>query len=207
MGFRNIATFIDAQETSGRSRLFSWRKVPTQTTALGIWFDLSMSPGNPVPNYYAAAPLVSKRLAQSTDGGIFHGSAVSPMVKHLTKLTAITVTTTAVPLPMILLDYLLYYPFIDMSVFGEAQPMTQGETLPRYPTGAGVQMMAVEVAAQIGGWLQQAHVHIMDEIKIPMRVDRMFGHQSAQRGSIFLPISVTNLVRCFGIDFEKPFNI
>lgn len=151
MGFRNIATMIDAVETSGNSRIFSWRKVPTQTTAQGIWFDLSMSPGNPVPNYYAAAPLVSKKLAQSTDGGIFHGSNVSPSTKHLAKLMAMTVTTTAVPLPMILCDYLLYYPFIDMSVFGEDQTMTQGDALSRYTTGSGVQMMAVEVASQIGG--------------------------------------------------------
>lgn len=129
---------------------FSWRKVPTQATASGIWFDLSMSPGNPVPNYYAAAPLVAKKLAQSTDGGIFHGAAVSPASKFLHKLTAISTATTAVPLPMILCDYLLYYPFIDMSAT-DAQVMTQAETLPRYATGAGVQMMAVEVASQIGG--------------------------------------------------------
>lgn len=151
MGFRNIATLIDACEQYGQCRTYSWRKVPTQTTASGIWFDLSMSPGNPVPNYYAAAPLISKRLAQSTDGGIFHGANVAPMTKHLTRITAISTTTTAVPLPMILVDYLLYYPFIDMSVFGESQPMVQGETLSRYTDGRGVQMMAVEVAAQIGG--------------------------------------------------------
>jgi hypothetical protein len=70
--------------------------------------------------------------------------------KYLTKLTAMTVTTTAVPLPLILCDYLLYYPFIDMSVT-ELQPTVAGQSLSRYTTGAGVQMMAVEVAAQIGG--------------------------------------------------------
>ena len=109
-----------------------------------------MSPGNPVPNYYASSPLVAKRLAQSTDGGIFHGADVSPYTKHLKRLTGISLTTTAVPLPMILCDYLLYYPFIDMSVT-DPQSMTQTETIPRYTTGAGVRMMAVEVAAQIGG--------------------------------------------------------
>ena len=147
MGFRNYESLTQAY-LDGRTRVTGWRKVPTQTTALGIWFDLSMSPGNPVPNYYAATPLQSKRLAQSTDGGIAHGGAVSPATKHLHRLSAHTVTTTAVPLPMILCDYLLYYPFIDMA---DTSSLTTSETLSRYETGAGVQVMAVEVAAQVGG--------------------------------------------------------
>ena len=148
--FRSFKEMIDAEE-GGQATLFGWRKVPTQTTASGIWFDLSMSPGNPVPNFYAAAPLVSKALAQSTDGGLFHGASPGgTYTKHLRRIMAMTVTTTAVPLPCILCDYLLYYPFVDMSVT-DAQPMTVGDTIPRYTTGAGVQIMAVEVASQIGG--------------------------------------------------------
>lgn len=147
--FGSFSDVSDA-EVNGQYLVYSWRKVPTQTTASGIWFDLSMSPGNPNPNYYASSPLAAKRLAQSTDGGIFHGADVTPYTKHLKRLTGISLTTTAVPLPMILCDYLLYYPFIDMSVT-DPQSMTQSETLSRYTTGAGVQMMAVEVAAQIGG--------------------------------------------------------
>lgn len=149
MGFRSFRELDDAF-TAGKHRTYSWRKVPTQTTASGIWFDLSMSPGNPVPNYYAATPLTSKRLAQSTDGGLFHGANVSPSTKHLYRFTAISLTTTAVPLPLILCDYLLYYPFVDMSTT-DPQDMVQGETLSRYTDGAGVQIMAVEVASQIGG--------------------------------------------------------
>ena len=151
-GFKNIKTLVDAYE-SGQVSLTSWRKVPTQTTASGIWFDLSMSPGNPVPNYYAATPLEAKVLARSTDYGINHGGPVSPATKHLKKFMAISVTATAAPLPMILCDYLLYYPFVDMSVAGgEFQPMVNDTaSLTRYTDGAGVQMMAVEVASQIGG--------------------------------------------------------
>lgn len=150
-GFRNHRELIEAVE-GGRTTLFSFRKAPTQTTATNIWFDLSMSPGNPVPNYYAAAPLVAKRLAQSTDGGIFHGAAPGgSQTKHLRRFMALVSTpTTAVPLPMILCDYLLFYPFVDMSSTDQ-QDMTQSEALTRYTTGAGVQIMAVEVASQIGG--------------------------------------------------------
>ena len=148
--FRSFKEIAEAEE-AGQVTLFSWRKVPTQTTGSGIWFDLSMSPGNPVPNFYAAAPLVSKALAQSTDGGMFHGAAPGgTYTKHLRRIMALTVTTTAVPLPCILCDYLLYYPFVDMSVTDE-QAMTQDDTIPRYTDGAGVQIMAVLVASQIGG--------------------------------------------------------
>jgi len=240
-GFINHRDLIDAVE-AGQTTVFTYRKTPTQTTASGIWFDLSMSPGNPVPNYYAAAPLASKRLAQSSDGGIFHGTLANPVTvtfatsdatglmmttpsdyptftkfrlsttgalptglavdtdywtirisattsriatselraqqgvflpydpilgnlgtgtqrllelpnvtKHLRRFTAIVNTpTTAVPLPMMLLDYLAYYPFVDMSNT-DLQTMTQTEPLNRYTDGRGVQIMAVEVAAQVGG--------------------------------------------------------
>jgi hypothetical protein len=153
MGFRNYESF-NASYDEGRTRFTGWRKVPSQTTASGIWFDLSMSPGNPVPNYYAATPLQSKRMSQSADGGIAHGGNVSPLVKHLHRLTAISTTATAVPLPMIMCDYLMYYPFVDMA---DTSTLTIGvidsvsQTLPRYTTGVGVQVMAVEVASQVGG--------------------------------------------------------
>ena len=151
MGFKNLKAVNDAYD-AGRVKFSSWRKQPTQTTASGIWFDLSMSPGNPVPNYYAAAPLEAKVLARSSDYGIDHGGPVAPYTKHLKSLMAMTVTTTAVPLPMILCDYLLYYPFVDMSVAGgELQPMVNNASLTRYTDGLGVQIMPVEVASQIGG--------------------------------------------------------
>ena len=150
-GFKNIGAMIDA-ELNGQCRYSTWRKSPTQTTGSGIWFDLCLSPGNPVPNYYAAAPGVAIRLAQSTDGGLYHSGPVSGlgMTKHLRKLTAMTLTGTAVPLPMMLLDYLLFYPFLDESVT-DPQMLDNAVGLSRYASGAGVQMMAVVVAGQTGG--------------------------------------------------------
>ena len=109
-----------------------------------------MSPGNPVPNYYASAPLVAAAMSQSNNGGIFHGGAVSPKQKHLAKLTAMTVVAGAVPLPMMLCDYVLYYPFVDEGTT-DYQPMDNTVTLPRHVSGAGVQIMAVVVGAQAGG--------------------------------------------------------
>lgn len=141
---------VDAQEANGCVRYSTWRKTPTQVSTIGVWFDLSMSPGNPVPQYYAAAPGAAVALSKAVDGGIDHGGNVSPKTKHLRGLTGMTITATPLPMPMMLLDYLMYYPFIDEGTT-DAQPLTTGISLPRYPTGTGVQMMAVSVAGRTGG--------------------------------------------------------
>lgn len=145
-GSREIA---DA-EADGHTFLSGWRKQPTQTTSAGIWFDLSMSPGNPVPNYYIGPSGVFTPLRQSTDGGIPHGGNVSPKRKMLRVFEAQCATATAAPLPLKILDYLGFYPFIDESVTDE-QFMTNTNPVPRYPDGRGVQIMPVVVAGHIGG--------------------------------------------------------
>lgn len=145
-GFKEIA---DA-ERDGFTFLSGWRKQPTQTTAAGIWFDLSMSPGNPVPNYYIGPSGVFTPLRQSTDGGIPHGGAVAPKRKFLRTLEVQCATATAAPMQMRVLDYLGFYPFIDESVTDE-QFLTNATSVPRYPDGRGVQIMPVVVAGHIGG--------------------------------------------------------
>ena len=98
MGFANVQALADA-ELDGKVTYRTWRKTATQVSTIGVWFDLSMSPGNPVPQYYAATPLAAKALAQSTDGGIFHGGAVSPDRKYLRRCMAMTVTPTSAASP------------------------------------------------------------------------------------------------------------
>lgn len=145
---RNVSEIVAAYD-AGQTKYSYWRKVPTQTTGSGIWFDLSMSPGNPIPNYYIGAVGTSTALAKSTDGGLDHGTNVSPKVKYLHKFLGMTQTTTAVPLPMIIADYIMFYPFIGQDA-GDFT-LTNSTTLGRYTTGAGVQIMPVLVAGQTGG--------------------------------------------------------
>jgi hypothetical protein len=143
--------FKDIVDSDTASRYYTWRKSPTQVTPQGIWFDLTMSPGNPVPKYwFDATPLTAVQIKQSTDGGLFHGSNVSPSTKVLSEIMAFCVTATALPMPMILCDYLLYYPTVDESVT-DIQSMTNGVTLPRYTDGKGVQIMAISDATRTGG--------------------------------------------------------
>jgi hypothetical protein len=149
MGFKNLKQIVDSDE-AGATSIYSFRKAPTQATVAGQWFDLSMSPGNPIPQYYAAAPLVSVAMKQSTDGGLFHGPSVAPFTKYLKK--SLIMCSGGVPLPAIyqLIDYLVYYPFIDEGSTDE-QFMVNSVPLPRYSDGEGVMIMAVGVAAQTGG--------------------------------------------------------
>lgn len=148
-GFANARRMADAQD-AGQYLYASWRKQPTQTTAAGVWFDLSMSPGNPAPNYYIGAVGAFTPMRQSTDGGLRHGGNVAPAKKYLRKLLAQTATATATPCQMMLLDYIGFYGFIDESVL-DPQPLDNTTPLPRHTDGRGVQMMPVTVAGHTGG--------------------------------------------------------
>lgn len=146
-GFRNVAEYVAAYD-AGNVKLSTWRKSPSQATTAGVWFDLSMSPGNPIPNYYASSPYISATL--NGNEGIFHGAAVSPSTKRIKSLTALTAVATALPMNMVLCDYLLYYPFLDMGT-NDDQPMTNSVSLPRYTDGKGVQAIAVMTNPQVTG--------------------------------------------------------
>jgi len=147
-GFNNLQEYVDA-ELDGKSRQYSWRKSPVQATTAGLWFDMSMSPGNPVPQYYAASPMTSIALKQSTDGGLNHG-ATTGGTKYLKSMLSMSTSATGLPMTMILLDYIMFYAFVDEGSTDE-QFMTNSITLPRYTDGKGVQVMAVSVAGRTGG--------------------------------------------------------
>jgi hypothetical protein len=146
----SVKQLVDA-ELEGQSRQYAWRKVPSQVTTAGYWFDLSLSPGNPVPKYwFDATPLIAKGIYQSTDGGLFHGANTAPKNQYLRMTNAMSSSGTGLPLPLLLCDFLLYYPSIDDSVLDQ-QPLDNTVTLPRYTDGKGVQVIAVTVAGRTGG--------------------------------------------------------
>lgn len=152
-GFRTIKEVIDA-ELNGNVRVYNYVKNPTVSNATRFWADLSMSPGNPPPKYwFDASPLTAKAIYQSTDGGFFHGTNVSPNEKYARIITVQSTSTTAsnaAPMTLLLCDYLLYYPTVDDGTTDE-QLMNNSITLPRYTDGKGVQMIAVTTGARTGG--------------------------------------------------------
>jgi hypothetical protein len=150
VGFANVRDLVDA-EAAGRAKIVSFRKVPAVVTVAGTWYDYSMAPGTPPPQYYAAAPLNATVLSRSNDGGIQHGGDVGPLSKFMRSMLLVCVTAGGVPQRFMVLDYLMFYPFVDM---GTADPQVMTATssptnpaeLTRYVDGEGVQMMAVLVA-------------------------------------------------------------
>lgn len=144
MGFALIKDYVDAM-LAGKSRSCSLRKVPSQATTAFWWADLSMASGNPLPNYYASTPLEAATL--DSDRGIFAGDDTGSG-KYLTEMMLCTPTAGLVGAYR-LLDYLLYYPFIDGDDT-DVQAMDNTTTLPRYTTGEGVMAMYVSVAPTTG---------------------------------------------------------
>jgi len=147
--FKNFRT-LGAAFDGGKSWISTFRKVPASTaTVTGQWYDYGYASGNPIPNYYAAAPLVSAVL--ESDKGIIVPRMGSGSSQYLHRLSVMSNGATASTQPLILMDYLLYYPFVDMDAAGEDQTMDNTVGLPRYTDGIGVQMMVVAQSPTVGG--------------------------------------------------------
>lgn len=134
----------------GRSLRRSWSKAPAQTTASGIWFDLSMSPGNPFAQYYFATPMQAMALYRSTDGGMDHGPPVASagFRKFLHGFNIGSPSATCAPLTVELLDYLAYWPGIAMDT--GVQDLTTGIAIPRWTAAQGTRLMVVEQNPYVG---------------------------------------------------------
>jgi len=134
----------------GRVLVSPWVKNPSVVTASGIWVDLTFFGRYPAANYFTdGVALAAKALRRSTDGGLDHGADKGDTYsKYLGALTVRSTSATAVPMPILLMDYLLYYPLVPME---DTQTMDNTVTLPRYADGEGVQIMLVEQFPYIGG--------------------------------------------------------
>lgn len=147
--FKNYKT-LSAAFDAGQYGISTFRKVPSATaTITGQWFDYSYASGNPIPNYYAASPLVAALL--EPEKGIIVPRMSGSNKQYLHRLSVMSNGATAGSQPLYLLDYLLYYPFVDMDAAGEEQTLDNGTTLTRYSDGIGVQMMVVAQSPTIGG--------------------------------------------------------
>ncbi len=144
-GFRSVKQYAEAWD-AGRSFTSHFRKFSTIAPSNVMFIDLSTIGGGPPANYYASAPLVAATLDGTS--GIYHGDDKAPSAKYLTSLMMCNTSNSTVG-TFFLLDYLLYYPFVDCDDT-TAQTMTNTTTLPRYTDGEGVMVMAVCVSAGSG---------------------------------------------------------
>jgi hypothetical protein len=137
-----VKDIVDAV-SEGRINTTSFRKVPSQASTAGVWCDLSMASGNPSPNFYSGNELTATHF----DGnkGIYKGSG-----EFLFEIMAQTSGANATPSTLMLCDYLMFYPQIDMDSVDQ-QFTDNTLTLPRYASGEGVMMFVVAQYPYIGG--------------------------------------------------------
>lgn len=154
-GFRNIREWVQSED-DGKSWIACFRKFAPSgaVTIAGQWYDYSTASSYPPANYYASAPMIAARV--DTDRGLHIPTTVSPEKQFIRKLTLMScaagvTTTTSQNQVVWMLDYLLYYPFVDLDAVAEEQLMTNTVTLPRYTDGKGVMMMMVAQSATAGG--------------------------------------------------------
>jgi hypothetical protein len=151
--FKNYRTLVQ-DVTGGNWALCQYRKAASATaTVTGQWFDYSYAPGMPVANYYAASPLVAETL--ESNKGLYTPNLPAKTV-YMKSWCAMSLASSGTSATnqnqhLMLLDYLLYYPFVDADAAGDLQEMTNVKTLPRYTTDKYLQMMVVSQSATTGG--------------------------------------------------------
>lgn len=160
-----IKSYVDCF-LEGRENTYSFRKNPSQATTAWLWFDLALSPWNPVPKYWFGTPYQSTVISQSLDGGFFHWGDVDGK-KYIARTTLVATAATALPMTLTLMDYLMYYPLIDEGTTDE-QFMVNSATLPRYTDGEGVQIMAISVAGRT--WWQSFFVKYTNQDGVSGRI-------------------------------------
>lgn len=135
MGFKGIRHWVESAET-GKSHIVSFRKlVAGAATNAGDFIDYTYFSGSPVANFYASAPLEAALV--ESDKGLRLPQVDDQWVKQLTVMSAASsaTSTTNQNQTVHMLDYLMYYPFIDTDAVGEVQYTIPSVELPRYTTG------------------------------------------------------------------------
>lgn len=101
---------------------------------------------------------------------------------------------------LMLLDYLLYYPFVDLDAAGEEQVFDNTVTLPRYQDGVGVQIMVVAQAPTVGGGTFT--VKYIDTDDVEQTTTTVFCPAAQPSGAL-----VTSVAAAAGISPFVPLNI
>lgn len=143
-----IRDFIEKCYDGGQNWISSFRKTPAIASSQSGVIDLSMAPGNPVANYYTGDALTATLFNGSK--GIYTGGDVYPKTKYLRRISFMQPPATVSPAQFYVLDFLMFYPLIDMDSTDE-QTFINNVTLPRYTDGSNVKMFIVATNPYLGG--------------------------------------------------------
>jgi hypothetical protein len=137
MGFNGI---VQLAEAATWQSFFYKTSVPFGTAAK--WHDASVGAGIPVYQPYVGTQYEATTLSGQGNRGIYTGpEPEAGQTKHLFAISAGT-RTSSVPLTLLLADYLMFYPLVDMDNV-DSQSLVNSASLPRYTSGEGVRAMVV----------------------------------------------------------------
>lgn len=129
--------------TAGQTWRADWNKITGGAAyTAGRWYDLSPLTGTPVANAWSGTALNAQVPSETTGFGLYHGGNVTPDIKNILNMGAVSAVATAVPSTLMLVDMCLYYPGINMNS-ATAQTLVNSNTLTRYTTGAGLRAALV----------------------------------------------------------------
>lgn len=155
-----------ASMSAGKTWRQDWNKITGAAAyTAGRWYDFSSLAGTPVGNAFPGTALTYVPCDEATGNGtqtfgMRHGGNVSPDIKHLLNIAAVTAVATGVPGVLMLVDLCGYYPGINMNV-ATAQTLTGTPTL-RYTNGNGVRAF-LAVTATTGATAHNVSITYTDE--------------------------------------------
>lgn len=103
-----LSEFIERDVERGYYDIISYRKVHNQATFSSRWFDLSVAPGNPVPEFYASTPLTATAINHKTS---FRIRNADEEIRYITKV--ILTTSSSQILQVKLINRIAFWPFVD----------------------------------------------------------------------------------------------
>jgi hypothetical protein len=136
MSFRDVSDIAEAVE-AGRTHSQMYYKTTYPFAGAGVWVDGASTSGTPAYQAYVGTQLTSTALINSGNQGIFTGPDLGLTTPKYLLSYNFLAAGSGTPASAILLDYLMFYPFIDCDDTS-TQEMTEADTLPRYKTGEGV---------------------------------------------------------------------
>lgn len=137
MGWSSYDDFI-SEITAGKSHFLQWNKITgANVYTAGRFYDMSILAGHPIANSYTGTALAATQLTDLIAGAPYHGGDKTPDTKHILSMSAVSAVATFVPGFLLLCDFLLFYPTINMNL-ATLQTLTNVAGLSRYTDGKGV---------------------------------------------------------------------
>lgn len=142
-GFLSVDQVADAVE-SGKTHFQHFFKFGFPFAGQSKWIDGSVSTGLPTYNAYVAEPLTGNEMNNAGNSGIYTGPSLGDQKSKYLLSMGLSFGGTGIPATAILVDYLVYYPFIDCDST-DTQFMTINPELPRYNNVGGRLMLVTQV--------------------------------------------------------------